>query len=580
MPTTSVSVDLSPIVREINSLAASLGSQVDQVSAHVGQVQSDLALTTDELRALRTRFEDFVLQAERAASVQRSETKVVGLRADLDRKFGHYSVVRRTSVGVLQAFDVGNVSKSTITSVSEQLMVQTPRYWLAPALVAVAAWAQDDRDITEKSVQEAFSRDKNKASLFFALVLRRQGRQDASVRWLRHYFTSLDPRSLTREFAVILEATSYDAFGPAGRQVAEEIMQKWVTQLRNSPEIVDAQVAQWVADVDMRGKAVADDGFPAIAALSPQWPTMRTQIEKASSLPAVLDHYETVRDTESTIPSVLEDLLDDILDQLVTEYDEEELPLKREVVYHEAVIDEGGDLDKAKKRADSLNRALEETSDVVSLQTQAAINPENLGVGLQTQKIAIGVGQGDFRSAVGKFCMSYRSAAVDQIDLAFGPTHSNYASTYGYPGVTVGTQEAEADGIARINAAWDARMAALIEEATFKNSAYVKSGIIAGIVALVLFLINPIVGVVAVLGGAAIVWLLGKKQRDAAARHVAELEVAREKAKEHSVSLYRDGLAQFTEAKMLYEELDAHEPDVLKLIDTWPTAATATAEVA
>ena len=155
--------------------------------------------------------------------MQQSQVKIVDLKAQLDREFGHYSVVRRTSVGLLQGFDVGNISNAVATNVAEELMIQTPRYWLAPALVALAAWSHDRQDIAEKSVQEAFSRDRHKTSLFFTLVLRRQGRMSGSVRWLRHYMASLDPSALTREFAVILEASSCNARRAVGRATSRRL---------------------------------------------------------------------------------------------------------------------------------------------------------------------------------------------------------------------------------------------------------------------------------------------------------------------------------------------------------------------
>lgn len=219
----STSIDLTPLSRQINEVGReiinNLGSQIDGVQANLGTVRNDLQLTRSELADLREEFQQFVEEAARVAAVQQSQVKIVDLKAQLDREFGHYSVVRRTSVGLLQGFDVGNISNAVATNVAEELMIQTPRYWLAPALVALAAWSHDRQDIAEKSVQEAFSRDRHKTSLFFTLVLRRQGRMSGSVRWLRHYMASLDPSALTREFAVILEASSCNAFGPEGNEL-------------------------------------------------------------------------------------------------------------------------------------------------------------------------------------------------------------------------------------------------------------------------------------------------------------------------------------------------------------------------
>lgn len=568
-------VNIQPLVRALENIQTQMqqqSTQIDGVGVEVGRVRGDLHLTSDELKALRAEFQEFRSQTERVANVQRSETKVGNLRDQLDREFGHYSVVRRTSVGMLQAFDVGNVSNATVTSVSEELMIQTPRYWLAPALVAIAAWSRDNQEMAERSVREAFSRDKNKTSLFFALILRRQARKDSSVRWLRHYVSSLDPQALTREFAIILEATSYDAFGPSGAQILSEVIGKWTRELRNRPEIVEAQVQSWVREIGIQRQEVNAAEFQALAHLSPEWPKLSRQLEAASALPQVIDKYGTIRGHDAVMPSILEDLLDDILDQLVVEYDDEELPLKREVVFHESVIEENGNLDKARERSDMIQKALDDTSDAVSMQTNAALHPETLGVGVQTQRIAIGVGQNDFRSAVSRFCTSYRSSAVDAVTLDFSSSHSNFATTYSFPGCVIGTSTPEAEGSSTIQRVWNETFDRHIALISFKDKWYIKPGLIGAAIAIVVFLISSIAGIVALIAAGGIVWFMGEQQKKKCDAAVKEAEVVRQSAIENSTALYRDALAQLVDARLIYEEADGHEGDLLNLIDTWPTA--------
>lgn len=574
-------VNLTPIVRAIDRMAGdlareinSVSQQVDGVGVELGQVRNDLRLTSAELRELKAAFEAYVDEAARVAAVQRSETKVGNLRAELDRQYGHYSVVRRTSVGILQAFDVGTVSNDTVTSVSEELMLQTPRYWLAPALVAIAAWSRDDIELSEKAVREAFSRDRYKTSLFFTLVLRRQGRQESAVRWLRHYLSSLDPTALTREFAVVLEAASYQAFGGAGQQVMTEAMATWCRELRSRDDIVEAQIMNWVGEIGVQRLKVDASQYPTLSRISPEWPKLERQIERASATDQVRAKYEAVKGVDVQLPSLLEDALDDLLDQLVTEYDEEELPLRREVVYHEAVIEESGDLKRAEARADEISKALEETSDVVSLQTSAAIQPEHLGVSVQTQRVAIGVGVSDFRAAVSRYCAAYRRDAVDRMSFEFSSDHSNYASTYGFPGLTVTSDEAEQSVIDKITATWQSTFDRYIQSITFNSKWYVTPVLIALAVALVCVFINPILGAVALIGGGVLVYVLGEQKKRRCAEEVAKAEQTRTQAIETTISVYRDANAELVDANLAYAELDAHEDSLLQLIDTWPTANT------
>jgi hypothetical protein len=546
--------------------------RLDEVDTELGAVHTDLSSTRTELLELRAVFNEFVGEAARVARVQRSETKLGNLKADLDRQYGHYAVVRRTSVGIMQAFDVGNVSNHTVTSISEELMIQSPRYWLAPAIVAVAAWSRDAPDIAEKSVKEAFSRDPRKTSLFFALVLRRQDRTDGAVRWLRHYFAALDPSQLTREFAVILEASAQGAFGPAGASAPAERIAGWMTELRSDPQIVAGQVAKWRQWLKVNQRAVDPANYEALAKISPQWPLLKEELEAASTLPISADVLQRVRDTDYRRAD-FNDMLDDLLEQLVTEYDSEELPLQREVTFHQAMVDEEGDEQRAKDKADMLQEALEETIDVVSLQTTAAISPEHLGVSVQTQRVSIGAAQPDLRRAIGEHTMEYRGKWVDRVDLVLDGQHSGYASTLGFIGWQGGTEESDPPSMQRLAAAWDVSVRKMIDAKTFKPLSVLPHIAIGVVAVIIMFAISAGFGAIGLLlvaaGVGGYIWW----RKTEADKEVAKIRAMQAEATDFSVRMVRQARAEFVDAQMIFYELDGQEPDLLRVIDTWPTGA-------
>ena len=571
-----MSVDFGPVIRAVRETITDVGVElsrdITRVDNRVGQVAQDLTLTTTELRELKAAFEEYVQQAARVAAVQQSETRVVNLKAELDRQYGHYSTVRRTSVGLLQAFDVGNVSRAVTSQISEELMLQTPRYWLAPALVGLAAWANHDQEMSEKSVQEAYARDRAKTSLLFTIILRRQGRLEAATRWLKHYLDAQDPSRLGREFAIILEATSYNAFGPAAQQLMSQRLSLWVTQLRNNEEIVEQQIIRWMGEIGSQSEQVTPSSFENLSSLARKdWPRLQTQLEAASALPVMIDKYSAIAKADAQLPTILEDLMDDLVDRLVTEYDEEELPLRREVLYHESVIEEMGDIALARQRATQLQQALDETTDAVSMQTNTAVSPELLGASTQTQRVAIGAAQSDFRAAVGRYCAAYRQASIRDLELHFDREHTEYARKFEFEGCTITTDTEEAVGIDRLRSAWDRTVAAAIEKVRFNNSWYTTRAIFVVVAAVVIGLINPVYGLAAALIGAGIVWYLGDQESKKSAAAVAALEASKDKAIEVSVAKYRNAIAEHVDALLVYRALDAQEEDLLRVIDTWPT---------
>jgi hypothetical protein len=563
------SIDLRPIERAINHMGAQLELQISNVRNDVNTLGAIQQATHQDLLDLRRQFEEFLVTNERQRLLQLAETRLGTLKSDIEREYGHYEVVRRSSVGTLQAFDVGNVRNKTVLEVSEELMIQTPRYWLAPALVALAAWSRDDVGLAEKSVDAAFSRSVKKTSLFFALVLRRQGRTAEATRWLRHYFVSLDPRSLTREFAVLLEAVAQDGFGPEGRLMVLEKLHEWRELLRDDADIVTKQVQTWRSEIDTQRGSVDATLYPCLASHSPQWPTVRDGLERASAHQFMIDKYSAVRDTVTPLTGSVADRLDDLLELLVSEYDDEELPLRRELVYQQAIIDNGGDADRAAEQAENDVAALEETIDALSLQTHTALRPDLFGVSVSTQRMSVGACTEDITTAVGQHARDYRAGWPPDVEIRLDVNHSTFASTYGFGTWSTTTSVPQAQAEQQLMAHWDATFQRFIDSQRFSTKMvlpHIAGGLFGVVLGLLLFPVGLLLSVAAV----AVVAFLIVQKRNKCEQAVASAQNAREAAKRESLDLYRATSAEWVDARIVYGEEDAKELPLLQLVEGWP----------
>ncbi|WP_342611284.1 hypothetical protein [Streptomyces albidoflavus] len=420
-------------LQEVGNLVSHLGEQVRQVSGQVAGVDTRQQQAQTELQQLRADFLAYVQQAGRASVVQRAETRIGVIKDDLDHEFGHHKTVRRTAVGMLQAFDTGLVTEETVRGVSEELMIQTPRYWLAPALVALASWAADDPTLCSRAVDEAFRRSPAHTSLLFTLVLRRQGRQEAAHRWLRHYLLAQDPAALGREFAVILEALAQGAFGPAGRELLATTLDQWQRTLLDDTAARDRQVALWRAEIDSLAAPTARADHPRLAQLSPQWPQLDAILGKARAQQALLDRYRAVTEREPGPSTRLEDAVDDILDQLVGAYDTDELPLRRDLELQHAVVAHDGDMDAARRAYDTRAAAFEQTLDYLTVQSASALAPETVGTSPATRRLAVAACREWLDEAQGGFTRDYRAALPPAVEARFDSTHSVAGTMFHLP---------------------------------------------------------------------------------------------------------------------------------------------------
>ncbi|MDE7300380.1 MAG: hypothetical protein K2N94_16400, partial [Lachnospiraceae bacterium] len=180
---TGTVIDVKGLERRMNELANAqavtnqrlqgIDSNVQKVGAQVGEVSKELKELVDAFEKLKDE-----------QKLQRALTELVRVRQELETKFGDYKVIRDTMLGVLQATDLALVKKTTISRVSEELMLSTPKYWLAPCLVAVSAWIGNDRALAERAIAEAVRRDEERTALTMALICRRNNRTQTCYEWL------------------------------------------------------------------------------------------------------------------------------------------------------------------------------------------------------------------------------------------------------------------------------------------------------------------------------------------------------------------------------------------------------------
>ena len=149
-------------LRTIENNLSVIYDHINVLDAGVNTVSNNIKIVYNELEALTQEFRDYVNFQQRANRLNQAETRLVKIRQEIDKKFGHYDIIRRTTIGILQADDLGIVKKDTISNATEELMLSTPGYWLAPCLVALAACINDQPDLAAQALREGIKRNDEK----------------------------------------------------------------------------------------------------------------------------------------------------------------------------------------------------------------------------------------------------------------------------------------------------------------------------------------------------------------------------------------------------------------------------------
>ena len=385
------SANLSAIengLRAINNNLGTLNNNIEVVDRNVDTVNNNVKVVYDEIGALARDFHNFVQLQVRANALSKAQQRIIQIRQEMEKRFGHYDIVRRTTTGILQADDIGIVKKDTISNATEELMISTPGYWLAPCLVALAAWINDQPELAERAVKEGIKRNDEKTSLFFALICRRADRKSAALKWTQRYLANQDEENLDRKTVIILDAFASGLLGADSEGVVSKQMGEWLEHLADKPGFVEQQTKQWSDAINLKRKPLASGEYPYLHKYSKTWPVLQDIMEGAMLHAEILDYFIAIFEQEASTDS-LKAQLDEILNNLVTEFDDEEIPLRKEEKYNQFIIDFDGDENRARQNMAVEQTAFEERKDFTQLLTDAAMKPESSHASVSTQKFAI-----------------------------------------------------------------------------------------------------------------------------------------------------------------------------------------------
>ncbi|WP_176079871.1 hypothetical protein [Paraburkholderia tropica] len=536
----------------INNALKSLNRDIETVSKQVDGVGAELTDTRSELARLEQAFMQFVAADLRAKELALAETRQIKIRQELETTYGYYAEVRRHTTGILQAADVNVVRSDTIKSTTEELMLAAPRYWLAPALVALAAWLNDQRDLAQRALAEAIRRDDEKTSLFFALISRRAGRGGACRTWLDRYFGMQDPKSLDRQTVVLVDALASGVFGAEVRLQCTKRVEAWVEELSAEAGFIESQREQW-SDGLLTKLPTTDRSkdYNHLSRFSPTWPQLNDSLNEAALHEVVRDHFTGIFDGVLTPPRSIEAAVDALLDSLVTNFDDEELPLRREDRLNQLIIEERGDRPTAQKRQSLETKLLDERVSFTQLLTNAAMNPQLSKATRATQRYATALSKAWIQDAHDDLTATFRSHVPDEVQLEIeqwaGKTRD-------------GSNEQEL--LDNLGAYLDYERDAVL--AKLKLGAKQWAAVVFGGLFIVAGITNG--WIVAAIGVALIGWFFLEKKKIADARVRVEADAA--KKKEQCNQALKATLAELVEWRRELARRDAIAAEVTSFIDS------------
>ena len=474
----------------INSALRAIKADMREVNIDIGSINTKHDHLKNDLLKLSSSFLDFVESDIKHKALQLAETRQGNLKQDLQIKFGYYAEVRRMATGILQGVDTGIIADDTLRYTTEEVMIKAPNYWLAPALVVLASWIRDDKNTSEKALTESLKRDDYKTTLFFMLIMRRLGRNEACLQWMNRYFLHQNPHNLDREFIVILEAITIGVFQPASHQLMITNVKSWINQLTQTDNYIDKQKVQWINFFKTKG-SFTNNKYPLLQEFGTNWAELKASVAQARTHHILDLHFKNIFNNTTDYSKSTKIQLDEILSLLVTNFDNEELPLQNEVRLNQLIIQTDGDKKAAQSIMDTEKHIFDEKVNFLQMLTNAAFDPELSGATKVTQALAVSVSQPWIIEAHDTFTADYRNNVKEKIELSIDGFETSTDD---------GTDETEQ--LKKHDNYWADFLKSELKKLTFPIAAVII-GIIISVLCLIIF---GVIGIIGLLIGAIIIF--------------------------------------------------------------------------
>jgi hypothetical protein len=305
---------LSAIDRHVDRVDDSVASLAGTVVPAVKKIQSGLTALADEFK--RSRVID-------AARDRRDD-----LDRELAKQFGRHEEVRELADAIIHVVRTGVVDENVLLDTAQRRMVDLPDYWLAPAIVAIAAWLSHDKNKCDEALHLAMRLDRSKTALFMTLILRHDNRGEALQRWIDIYLAGLQPRNLPADFQVVIDGVAGGALGDGSApKLAEWMTARYIAETQSRDARTEA-TEEWQQRLLSMG--TVSDFAPTLASCCPGWAALRERHSANVMIEAAQRHFQGRFEVGADVPADLTDRMRDLVTKLAHTHDGREEELRRE----------------------------------------------------------------------------------------------------------------------------------------------------------------------------------------------------------------------------------------------------------
>lgn len=407
--------DASYVINNLDQTIRTFQSRVDVRVDEVDASTANIQATADKIYNNIEHFKVDMLHGEES---QIAHENILRIDQILKEQFSNYTAIRRTVMGVVRDFDINLVRNSTIQELSEELWITSSRYWLSYALIAITAWVNNYPEIAKNALSESGRRDSIKTTLFFCLMNLRFGRNETAKKWFFEYLKILNPTMLQQETAVLIQAFLNGLFG-RDKELEYNIIQlidEWIGIINDDVQICDELVESY--EVYIRNlRSNVGFNYQAIIAYCVNSDEVERSFRDVSKF-AIMQEFVDELDVEEELQSDenYNKRVDAVLMNLISNYDADELELKKQQEYYRCVVETGGEIELAEERYQAIEELRGENFNIGKQMINWTLY--STGEDIQVRKFGLQNTKEWFKRAVDNFDIELKTNKPNEFKLA------------------------------------------------------------------------------------------------------------------------------------------------------------------
>ncbi len=367
----TIEENLGAVAKELSGVI----SNVSTVNNQVNKVESKVATLNDEVKSL-------VKEIRETTIITNARQSIMYNNSQIEKKYGYYDKVRRTTESLMDAIENSSIRKDSLRDLNQELILNNPNYWLSNALAALTSWLLNDRQNTEKELNNALKKDSKKTSLFFCLINLKLHRTSTSINWLNKYLSEQNPTKLDKDFITVLDLVAIGSFGDEAKQTTLDKINIWFNRLNSEKDIQDNQNEIWKNF--LKTKQDTEIKMPRLELYSPDVLKLKDNLAITSTYYNVLNHLEQIINTEQSNKSI-----DEILSNLIYEYESNEQIYQKDNLRNNLIIQCNGNREEAERLYQKQESIYSNESDLLTLLSNIIIYKDSYKISNETQKIAL-----------------------------------------------------------------------------------------------------------------------------------------------------------------------------------------------